>query len=148
MRFTSEADRSFVKGGWLEHHVFRMVCNLSDKLGIRDKAANLTLVDQAGVKNELDVAFMARNRLFVIECKTSRMDGERAVKANDTLFKLSEVCKRVGGLGTRGLLASYRPLRDSEQRLARALSVELVCGAELARLSEKITSWVGAIGGK
>lgn len=148
LRFTSEADRSFVKGGWLEHHVFRMVCNLSDKLGIRDKAANLTLVDQAGVKNELDVAFMARNRLFVIECKTSRMDGERAVKANDTLFKLSEVCKRVGGLGTRGLLASYRPLRDSEQRLARALSVELVCGVELARLSEKITSWVGAIGGK
>jgi hypothetical protein len=34
-------------------------------------------------------------------------------------------------------------LRDSEQRLARALNIELVCGAELARMSQRLQLWVG-----
>lgn len=140
--FASAEDLGFVKGGWLEHYVYRTVCSLSGELGIRDKGANLVVIDEAGVKNELDVAFMARNRLFVIECKTARMDKPEAPKANDTLFKLSEICRRVGGLGTRSILASYRPLREAEKRLAKALNVELVCGAELARLDEKLKLFV------
>ncbi len=142
LTFADADERAFAKGGWLEHHVYRTVTAVSGGLGIRDKAANLFVVDAAGVKNELDVAFMARNRLFVIECKTARMDKPEAPKANDTLFKLSEVCRRVGGLGTHGMLASYRPLRDAEKRLARVLNIELVCGAELARLDEKLKRWV------
>lgn len=140
--FFNDTQRSFAKGGWLEHHVFRTVSALSGEIGIRDKAANLEVTDTSGVKNEFDVAFMARNRLFVIECKTARMDEPEAPKANDTLFKLAEVCKRVGGLGTRGLLASYRPLRDAEIKLARALGIDLVCGADLNRLNEKLKAWV------
>ena len=142
LNFTNENERAFAKGGWLEQHVFRTVSDLSGELAIRDKAANLIVVDPTGVKNELDVAFMARNRLFVIECKTARMGQGRATKANDTLFKLSEVCKRVGGLGTRGLLASYRRLGESEQLLARALNIEVICGGELVRLKEKLKCWV------
>jgi Domain of unknown function (DUF1887) len=142
LKFASEADRDFAKGGWLEQHVLRTVNSVSGELAIRDKAANLVVVDDTGVKNELDVTFMARNRLFVIECKTARMDKPAAPKANDTLFKLSEVCRRVGGLGTRGLLASYRPLREAERRLAQALGIKLVCGAELARLDEALKHWV------
>lgn len=141
--FTSEADRDFVKGGWLERHVFQTVDALSGELELRDKAANLVVRDPGGVKNELDVALMARNRLFVIECKTARMDRPEAPKANDTLFKLAEICRRVGGLGTRGMLVSYRGLREEEKRLAAALRIELATGGELARLKEKIRSWVG-----
>lgn len=143
MTFNSETERDFAKGGWLEHHVFRSVSALSGELGLRDKAANLVVLDKDGVKNELDVAFMAKNRLFVIECKTARMDKPEAPKANDTLFKLAEICRRVGGLGTRGMLASYRSLRDEEKRLSGALRIEVVCGTELVRLEEKIRNWVG-----
>lgn len=139
--FVNEAQRDFAKGGWLEHYVFRAVSDLTGELNIRDKAANLELTDATGVKNELDVAFMAKNRLFVIECKTARMDKPEAPKANDTLFKLSEICRRVGGLGTRGMLASYRALREPEKKLARALNIELVCGADLNRLDEKLKNW-------
>lgn len=142
LNFRSESDRAFAKGGWLEHHVFKTLGAVAGDIGIRDKAVNLIVVDDADVKNELDVAFMARNRLFVIECKTARMDKEKSTKANDTLFKLSEVCRRVGGLGTRGLLVSYRPLGKAEERLAKALGIELVCGAELSRLDEKLKRWV------
>lgn len=144
IRFPSEAERSFAKGGWLEHHVFRTVSKLTAELGIRDKAANLKVTDINGVHNELDVPFIARNRLFVIECKTARMDKPESPKANDTLFKLSEICKRVGGLGTRGMLASYRAMNEPEKKLAKALGIELVCGAELVRLEEKLKTWTRA----
>lgn len=143
LTFASEADRAFAKGGWLEQYVYKRLCGTAHELAIRDKAANLVVVDDEGVKNELDVAFMARNRLFVIECKTARMDKPEAPKANDTLFKLSEIRRRVGGLGARGMLVSYRPLRDEEKRLAAALGIELVCGGELARFDEKLKRWIG-----
>lgn len=142
LRFSSEADRDFAKGGWLEAHVFKTVSALTGELGIRDKAANLQVTDQDGVNNELDVAFLARNRLFVIECKTARMDKPEAPKANDTLYKLAEISRRVGGLGSRAMLASYRALRPSEMQLAKALNIQLVCGAELNRLEEKLKTWV------
>jgi hypothetical protein len=140
--FPDEHLRSFAKGGWLEHHVHRVVSGQGGTLGLRDLAANLEVTDAGGVTNELDLVFLARNRLFIIECKTARMDKPAAPKANDTLFKLAEIVRRVGGLGARGMLASYRPLRDNEQRLARALNIELVCGAELARLPARLKVWV------
>ena len=142
INFSSGQDRSFTKGGWLEHHVYRTISALHSELDVRDKAANLVVVDVSGVKNEFDVAFLAKNRLFVVECKTARMDNARAGKANDTLFKLSEICRRVGGLGTRGMLASYRPLADSEKKLARALGIEVVTGGELKHLDERLKRWV------
>ena len=140
--FASEQDRNFTKGGWLERHVYRTLNALHSELGVRDKAATLVVVDESGVKNELDVAFLAKNRLFVVECKTARMENARAGKANDTLFKLSEICRRVGGLGTRGMLASYRRLGDSEKKLARALGIEVVAGGELKHLDERLKRWV------
>ena len=142
LRFADTAARSFAKGGWLERHVFRRVAALRGALGVRDQDANLQLVDTDGVRNELDVAFIAKNRLFVIECKTARMDGERAPKANDTLFKLSELCRRAGGLGTRAMLVSYRRLGDAERRLAEALGIEVVSGAEIANLDQRLRIWV------
>lgn len=140
--FADKPALTFLKGGWLEHYVYRAVTSLHGELSIRDKAANLKVTDGGAVINELDVAFLARNRLFVIECKTARMDSERSTKANDTLFKLAEISRRVGGLGTRSMLTSYRALRDAELRLAKALEIETVCGIELAKLDERIRRWV------
>lgn len=141
--FVDEKARAFAKGGWLEHYVYDCVAGVSGRLGIRDKAIGLTVSGVAGAKNEVDVAILARNRFFAIECKTGRMDKPEAPKANDALFKLAEICRRLGGIGARGMLASYRPLRDAEKKLARALNVELVCGRELADLSGRLQNWIG-----
>ena len=142
LRFADAPARSFTKGGWLERHVFRRVAALRDHLGIRDHAANLQLIDAQGVRNELDVVCIARNRLFVIECKTARMDGGRAEKANDSLFKLAEVCRRVGGLGARGMLVSYRPMAEAELRLASALGIEVVFGTAISSFDDRLRAWV------
>lgn len=142
LSFPNEDARAFANGGWIEHHVYQTVCQVTGALAIRDKAANLQVQDINGQPNEMDVAFLARNRLFLIECKTARMDNPEDLKANDTLYKLAENCRRIGGLGTRGMLATYRPLRPAEMRLAQALQIEVVAGRELARLDEKIKQWV------
>lgn len=150
IQFASEAARDFVKGGWLELHSIQAVHQVTGALGIRDKALGLEVIDtNTQTRNELDIAFMARNRLFVIECKTARIDKPQGPsdkplppKANDTLFKLAENCRRIGGLGTRGMLVSYRRLNEPELKLAKALGIEVVAGADIARLPEKIKHWV------
>lgn len=142
LTFASEVARDFVKGGWLERHVFQTLAGLKAELGVRDDALNLQVEDADAVRNELDIAFLARNRLFVIECKTGRMDSPQAPKANDALFKLAENCRRIGGLGTRGMLVSYRPLGDAERRLAKALNIAVVAATELAQLRDAIGKWV------
>ncbi|HQQ68699.1 MAG TPA: DUF1887 family CARF protein [Alicycliphilus sp.] len=150
IHFADDAARDFVKGGWLELHAIDAVHQVTGPLGIRDKAVNLEVIDTASnTRNELDIAFMARNRLFVIECKTARIDRPQAgsgpasaPKANDTLFKLSDNCRRIGGLGTRGMLLSYRKLREPELQLARALGITVVAGSDIARLPEKLKHWV------
>jgi hypothetical protein len=140
--FATEAARSFANGGWIEHHVYQSVSQVTGDLAIRDKAANLQVLGDSGQPNEIDVAFMARNRLFMVECKTARMNNADDLKANDTLYKLAENCRRIGGLGTRGMLATYRPLRESEMRLAKALNIEVVASRDLNRLGERLKQWV------
>ena len=150
IQFASEAARDFVKGGWLELHAIQAVHQVTGPLGIRDKAMGLEVQDvTTQTRNELDIAFMARNRLFVMECKTARIDrpqgqGDRTAppKANDTLFKLAENCRRIGGLGTRGMLVSYRKLQPPEMTLADALGIKVVAGSDIARLPEKLKHWV------
>ena len=150
IQFASEAARDFVKGGWLELHAIQAVHQVTGPLGIRDKAMGLEVQDvTTQTRNELDIAFMARNRLFVMECKTARIDrpqgqGDRTAppKANDTLFKLAENCRRIGGLGTRGMLVSYRKLQPPEMTLAEALGIKVVAGSDIARLPEKLKHWV------
>ena len=150
IQFASEAACDFVKGGWLELHAIQAVHQVTGSLGIRDKAMGLEVQDvTTQTRNELDIAFMARNRLFVMECKTARIDrpqgqGDRTAppKANDTLFKLAENCRRIGGLGTRGMLVSYRKLQPPEMTLAEALGIKVVAGSDIARLPEKLKHWV------
>lgn len=139
--FKSTADRSFVKGGWLERYTYQVVVALQGSLGIRDKGFRVTVREiTSDVLNEIDVCFLYRNRLYVIECKTARMDG--GDRANDTLYKLVNIHSRVGGLGARGMLLSYRQILDSERKLADALGVRIVHGNDLAHLKREISQWV------
>lgn len=142
IQFKSEAERDFVKGGWLEHHTFAIVSALHRELGIQDHAQGLQVREVAtGAGNELDVCFMHRNRLFVMECKTARMDLSE--RANDTLYKLVNVHARVGGVGARGMLVTFRNLQSSELNLAKVLGVRVVQGNGIAHLSAAIREWVG-----
>lgn len=141
LRFTDENARDFVKGGWLEMYVFNTLAALTGTLKIRDKAINLQVVSpRENQPNEIDVAFLARNRFFAIECKTANM--QKGEKANDALYKLAENSKRIGGLGVQAMFVTYRPLNPPELRLARLLRLKVVHGEELMRLGDTLQRWV------
>ncbi len=141
LRVSDEAARDFLKGGWLERHVFATVTRLQRTLDMRDRAFNLK-VRQWGVGNEMDVAFLFRNRLHVIECKTGNMGVDDGKRANEALFKLAENGRRLGGLATRAMFVSLRTLGDAEMRLARLLQIEVVHGRrDLRRLGERLHNW-------
>ena len=147
LSFSSEAARAFCNGGWLEQFVFATLNEMRTELGIQDMAGSLrvrTLDNQlAGGHggNELDVAFLAHNRLHIIECKTANFSGNDS--AAPTVYKLDSLTG-MGGLNTRGLLASYRPLVEGDRQRARDLRIELVEGAKLATLRQQLVKWVGA----
>ncbi len=148
--YASEAARNFSKGGWLEVQTFYAVTQLTTELQIRDRACNLEVLSGNQAKNEIDIAFLAGNRLHTIECKTGNLyntgntNGNEAKlnKANDALYKLAENARRFGGIGTKSMLVTFRSLQESELKLAQALNLTVVHGKQIENLSQAIRKWV------
>jgi hypothetical protein len=144
--FADEAARFFCNGGWLEEHVAAVLASLRGPLGVQDAGlgvkvrslANGLQGDAGG--NELDLVFLARNRLHLIECKT-RSFRERG-SAAEAVYKL-DALTALGGLNTRAMLVSYRPLLDGDRQRARDLGIRVVAGSALAQLGSELQRWVG-----
>jgi hypothetical protein len=133
VRFPNEEARFFANGGWLEHYVYRTLRTLPE---IKDVSMNVTVKDETGNRNELDTAFLHRNRLFLVECKTRIFDERGAnAPASNAVYKL-DALKRLGGLRTHGILISYRKLRPEHRRRADADGIQVLDGASLSRLRE------------
>ena len=92
------------------------------------------------VSNELDVAFLANNRLYIIECKTRRFQNGSA--GSEALFKLDTLTDLLGGLQARGMLVSFQPLRDADLQRAADLRIEVCWGPDLIELTSRIERWV------
>ena len=90
--------------------------------------------------NELDAAFTAANRFFVIECKTANLakrDGfSRAI------YKLDSVRKNLGGVLSRGLIVSVHEPRSVDIKRCRDLHIELLYGSDVLKLEDNLKSWI------
>lgn len=130
--FNSEADRQFVNGGWLESYVYDAVCAIVQG---KKLAKNITILSSdSKIKNEVDVAFVYANRLYLIECKTSSMQD----KFSDFVYKIDSLGK-IGGTQVRKILISYQEIRDlSTRERAKANHVDIIDGKDLARLKENL----------
>jgi len=95
-------------------------------------------------KNEIDVAFLYRNTLHLIECKTANLaQGGKGDdnKATEALYKMESLLK-LGGIRTRGMVVDYRgQLSSSEADLQRAqeAGIAIVSGAALKDLKGAIS---------
>jgi hypothetical protein len=149
LQFADEQARFFVNGGWLEHYVYSVVQTVKKDGTIQDLGRSLVLsrvVDRERVQNELDVAFLADNRLFVIECKTRRFGEETddgSVGA-ESVYKLDTLTNLLGGLQARAMLVSYQSLPQTIARRAHDYRIETCAGAELQRLDHVIRRWIGS----
>lgn len=135
--FRSEEDRFFANGGWLEEAVFEEV----NSLNFQECKKNITVRSKENsTENEIDVAFMVQNRLYLIECKTSNFANDRQMEQN-ILYKLDSL-SRQGGLNTRGMLVSYRKLTKAVRNRAKDLRIDFVEAKQLPDLKNRIRSWV------
>lgn len=92
--------------GWLEEYAALKLRGL--KPG--DWDANIAVESVRGkIENEFDAFAVNRNRLLVIECKTARF-GRDAARDADYIYKFAQLSRRVGGVMSRSLLLSARPV--------------------------------------
>jgi len=142
--FPDEERRFFVQGGWLEAHVFGTVFGLrKQRPMLQDIGRGVQIARTAGggdVRNEIDVAFIADNRLFVVECKTACLDRDDA--GTVALYKLDSIRAVLDDAHGSAMLVSFRPLRPHQLRRAQELNIQIVSGAELANLESRLASWV------
>lgn len=144
--FTDSQSRAFANGGWLEDYVFSIVKGVKN---LQDAALNLTIRNRITAKkqphtmkvdNEFDVAFLAHNRLYLIECKTRFMMGDSEKSAQE-IYRLDALAD-VGGSNTRAMLISYLPIRREDKDRAKNSNVRIVEAGQLKDLRSIILGWI------
>jgi len=141
LRFKDEAERFFVNGGWIEGWVYQQLTEYRKQHPeIQDIAWNIEIERQQKrgepVKNEIDVAFLCNNRLYLIECKTVRFNQTRIQqnKGDDALYKIDTVMGIAGGLQARAMLLSLLKLRDNDLSRAKELNIHICHGVQLKNM--------------
>ena len=139
--FPDQQARFIANGGWLEMHVYDTCSQLRQHCGIQDMASNITIqrrpAGKATVKNEIDVAFICANRLYMIECKTKHI-GKNA----DMLYKLDSLRDLMGGLQGRAMLISFNGLDKAGRARAKELNIALCSKMELQNLQFHLQEWL------
>lgn len=144
LSFSSEESRFFVNGGWLEDHVYSILRKLSAKSDIKEiqdlrRGIEVRSVT-GGSHNELDVAFLADNRFYVVECKTrSWRDGDGGAEA---IYKLDTLKETLGGLKGKAMLVTYREMRKEDLKRAGNEEIVVCQYTQLQRLSEYLRNWI------
>jgi hypothetical protein len=148
LQFSSEDSRYYINGGWLEEHVFGILQGLRSQIRtIQDLARNVRLEWGTGkdrVENEIDVAFLADNRLYVIECKTSKVVAgkRRRSPAPELLYKLDTLRDYIGGTHSRAMLISYHCFTRGTRLRADKFHIEICDGVELFNIDNRLRNWI------
>lgn len=132
------ADRdaaTYLAGGWLEEYVFLKLSGVS-RPGRYGVNVHIHSAKGQGVRNEIDALLMHRNRALVIECKTGRQ-----VKAQDALYKLSQLRQSLGGSVADAIYLSAQPVHEDVLKRAKEYRVRVLAGAEVGQLVSHLKDW-------
>lgn len=141
----AEQNVFFCKGGWLEEYVFQAVFDL--ELDGLKPLINTNVVGKRHhlIENEFDVLFTYTDRLFIISCKTGRLDREMQglpTKGKEALYELDSLSADAGGLFGRAMLVSARPVRPVDRNRAKEMDIALVEGTEVLEFEQKLRDWL------
>ncbi|MGI0118379.1 Card1-like endonuclease domain-containing protein [Zooshikella sp. RANM57] len=139
--FSSEESRAFCNGFWLEEYVFSELDKIATECDfIQDVARGVEVVWDYGnstVRNELDVVFLANNRLFIIECKARNFLAQRKSGIN-TIYKMEALLHRLGGKNTCGIIASFGNFNIHNKERARLMGLCILEAEKLLDLKKHI----------
>lgn len=137
IQFKDEESRFFVNGGWLEEHVYGVLNSLRKKIStIQDLARGVNIewdTNCSPVANEIDVAMLSNNQLYVIECKTINLNIIRKEGSN-ILYKLNTVRDFMGGKNAKAMLISFRRLTTKTRLRAEEFGINICEGENLRYL--------------
>ncbi len=148
----AKSDAALLAGAWLEQHTWHVIHELPPKLGVRDTCHGLRLASAShpDVKNEIDVAFVRDNRLYLIECKALKPQGPaRDRKKNkgiaDFIYTLESV-RKSGGLAARAALLTWGTQPGpSDAARAEDNGIRILAGATLNNLELALATWVASV---
>ena len=144
--FRDEDARFYVNGGWLEEYCLITSARLKKEGRIYDLHPNVTIQNDAGVKNELDLAFTVQNQLHLIECKTSRLarvsSNTGEARAAEAAYKLDTLREVSGGTFSKAMLVSYRPLPEIDRIRCEHYRIRVVQANRLKHLREELIQWI------
>ncbi|MDD2366192.1 MAG: DUF1887 family CARF protein [Desulfuromonadaceae bacterium] len=125
----------YIGGFWLEEYVFDVV----KSLGVHDVRRNVNVVwDGSGIKNEFDVVFTHKCRLFLISCKTSKLGHEKQYKDKNPVYELDSLKDAAAGLFGQGVLVSASPLGGELKKRADTLRLVSINAEEIKWLATKL----------
>jgi hypothetical protein len=145
--FRDEESRRYANGSWLEEHCLNVVLGLKRQKKVYDLEPNVVVQTPGGVKNELDLAFTAANRLHIIECKTAvlardsdELPGE--TRAAEAGYKLDTLRDVAGGSFGKAMLVSYQPLREVDRIRCESYGIRVVQAGRLPLLRDSLLEWI------
>ena len=145
LTFSSEDARFYINGGWLEQHVWGVCLNLKKSLVLQDVGRSIEVERNhrnSPIRNEMDIALLKDNRLYIIECKTHHDKSPANNKNTQALYKLDSLKDLLGGLQARAMLVSYNSPNKYDLQRAHDLGISICAHRNLAQLSQKLTEWI------
>ncbi len=136
--FTSEAAARFLSGGWLEEYAFACACRAGADEVALSQTVEWDAPGEREVRNEFDCLALKDNRLYLLECKTLRLDDE---KGSDIIYKLDSLTDSTTGIYGRGALVSARRPTDYMLSRAQARRHRIFTPQELADLNKRLAKW-------
>lgn len=144
--YKNEDSRFFCNGGWLEEHVQHALHQLQSYKLITDYKAGVEIKyddnndsnAQSKADNELDAVFVRNNILYLVECKTCKMND--IGKSRDIVYKLDSLHDKIGGVFARGILISFCSIEKKERRhLEKNNLIVIDAINEIKKLQETLT---------
>jgi len=148
--FSSEQNRFFINGGWLEELLHSEMNKMKSTLGISCVARSVNVEYQAAnnviaVKNELDLVFIIQNRLYILECKTADLAAKGqagGTRADDAIYKLATISKKLGGIKTRSAIVSFHKIRTIDKQRASLSDISVCDDITINKFHSFIHSWI------
>lgn len=120
-------DKPYLTGGWFEEWLYYTI---KTSLHLRDdqishslKLKSIYSEKNTDSDNEIDVAFVYNNNLYIIECKVFTYRQTEGKKINDTIYKISSIRSSMG-LKATALVAILSDFGKSEERKK---SIDYLC---------------------
>ncbi len=136
---------NFLCGKWLEVFIYHVFLKYAEALGLWDVQIGVRLkADGTEFENELDVAFIRDQSLYIVECKTGEQTHDREV---GSLYKLEAIKKQFGALRVSSYFASTSPnilengrIKTHLETRAKLYNCRIITRDKLSKLAKTMMS--------